>query len=308
MKKYLAGFLLLCACGNWSNSDLEYVYALPQRDTLKSQLGAQSAMQGVRRDPLLGEHSDVYESTKKASDEFNAFLDGVLTGLDTLRTIPPTKREDNKRIWGPYQDQKNPGFEVKVEVVKVEDKRFQWSLQMGKRFANDFVVVGGGKFVPTESLRKGRGDFFFDAVTAHALLGTTKKAGDPDKIDVGYSTDTDPVIVEVDFTVGTTTTVGYDYNRYADSSAAFTYTVGGLPDPDATKISAVAAWDAKTAGDVVYNVLEGNNRGAMARQCWDADQKIVHELLMLPDGGVYQTGSATNCATVPTLQPLPPFP
>ena len=308
MKKIIAGFLLLCACGNWSNSDLEYVYALPQKDALKSQLGSETAMQGVRRDPLLGEHSDVYDSTVKASDKFNEFLDGILTGLDTLRTIPPTKREENKRIWGPYQDQKHPGFEMKVEVVKLEEKRFEWTIQMGKRFANQFVVLGGGQFVPTESLRKGRGEFFFDATAAETLGISKEKPTDPDHVKVGYSTDTDPVIVEVDSRLGATTTVGYDYNRYADSSAVFAYTVDGLADPDATKISAVAGWDTKTAGDVTYNILEGNNRGAMARQCWDTEQKIVHEMLVLPDGGVHQTGTAANCADVKMLKPLPPFP
>lgn len=309
MKKYLAGVLLLCACGNWSNSDLEYVYALPQKDALKSQVGATgTAMQGVRRDPLLGEHSDTYEKTRAGSDAFNDFLDGVLTGLDTLRMIPPTRREENKRIWGPYQDEKNPGFEVRVEVVKIEDRHFEWSFEMGERFANQFVVIAHGKFLASESLRKGRGDFFFNGAAAQTLGIPKEKPEDPDRIDVGYSTATDPVMVEVSLTYGTTNMVGYDYNRYADGSAAFTYTVGGLMDPKATKVDAVAAWNSKTAGEGVFRVLEGTERGLAGRQCWDEQQKIVHEHYMLPDGGVYQTGSATSCVDVPELEALPPFP
>ena len=309
MKKFIAVSVLMCACGNWSNEDIVYLYALPEKDVLKSQLGAMdSTGQGVRRDPLLGEDAGHYASTKKGSDEFNAFLDLVLGGLDALRSIHPTKREDNKRIWGPYPDDKNPGFDIRVEIVKVTERHFKWSIGARKRGNEVFTTIGGGKFVPTASLKEGRGDFFFDGVAARNLYGRMKNAGDPDRIDVGYWTDSDPVIVEAAVDFGPMTMFGYDYNGYVDQSAVLTFTVGGLGDPDATKISALAAWNPKTAGEVVYSILEGNNRGAMARQCWNEDQKIVHELLMLPDGGVYQAGNDADCVTVPVLKPLPPFP
>lgn len=309
MKKIIALSLLACACGDWSNEDIEYLYALPQKDLLKSQLGDMASTgQGVRRDPLLGADAGVYRETKEASDGFNDLVDGVLTGLDTLRSIHPTKREKNKRIWGPYPDEKNPGFDVKAEIVRVTEKRFEWSLQARKRGTETFTTLAGGKFVPTVSLRKGRGDFFFDAKASHELYGTTKKnPTDPDSAVFEYSTDSDPLIVHLGFDVGgTPTVVAYEVNTYADGSGVFAFTADGLPDPNATRISAVAAWDVTTAGEVSYTILEGNYRTAMARSCWDKNQTVVYEWGNWPGAPV--AGNPNDCVAVKTLQPLPPTP
>lgn len=299
--------LLLCGCGNWSVEDLEYLYALPQKDALKSQLGSTgTTSQGLRRDALIGEPSDHYANAKKGNDEFNAFLDAVLTGLDGLRKIPPTTRAEGKRIWGPYPDQEHPGFDAKAEIVKTGEKTFEWSWQARKR-GGEFVELGGGKFVATESLRKGRGEFHFDGVAGHTLYGTMKmKPDDPDRVDIGYRTSEDPVIVEVtasnDAGMG-----GYDFNRYADNSAVLTFVASGFPGPEITKISSLAAWNSKTAGEINFVVLEGDAKGGMVRQCWDEGQKIVYEEGHMPDGGMGMAGNAADCAVVPVLQSLPPF-
>ncbi len=300
--------LMLCACGDWSNQDLEYLYALPQKDQLKAELGAMSAGQGLRHDPLLGDHSDVYDGAVKASNDFNKFLDSILTGLDGLRAIHPTTRQATKRIWGPYADDKNPGFDVKAEIEKTGEKSYKWSLQARKRGTADFTTIAGGRFVATESLRKGQGDFFLDAVAASTLYGKMKeKPTDPDRVDFGYETSSDPVIVEIRAKVPSLTTpVGWDLNRYADGSGVFAFTVEGLMDPNATKISALVAYDAKGAGKVTYTILAGNYVGYAAEQCFDDAQKVIYEAGNWP--GAMPAGKQSDCAEVKGLINLPPFP
>lgn len=305
MKKLIALSLLACACGDWSNEDIEYLYALPQKDLLKSQLGDMASTgQGVRRDPLLGDTSNIYQATKTQAEKFNEFLDTVLTGLDTLRTIHPTKREKNKRIWGPYPDDQHAGFDSKVEIVKVSDKRFEWSIQARKRGTDSFTKLGGGWFEPTASLRKGRGSFSFDGSASDALYQESKN--DFDSFEIGYKTDADPVIVEIDVTVGgVLSPFGWVYNGYADESAALTFTFDDVKDAGTQRLNILAAWDPTTAGEARYTVISGEAAGAIGLQCWDVAQKIVYEQVTLPDGGVYSNGPKASCVKVPELMPLP---
>jgi len=308
MRAAIVFCLMLCACGDWSNEDLEYLYALPQKDLLKSDLGDGMSGQGLRRDPLLGDTPKFYPEAKAYSTVFNTFVDGVLAGLDMLRTIHPTKREPTKRIWGPWPDDKHPGFDIKVEIEKTGDKRYQWRIQARKRGAAEFVTFGGGRFVASESLRKGRGDFFFDAVASNALYGTSKaKPEDPDRVDFGYSTDADPVIVQLEMKVPSLAVpVRYDLNRHADGAGIFAFTVEGLPDPNATKVMAFAGWSPTGAGRISYTVLAGNYAGAVAMQCLDTSEKVVFETANWP--GAVPAGRMEDCVAVPEFKSLPDFP
>src|SRR4051794_1016053 len=106
---------LLAACGgNFSNEDLEYLNALPTREALASKLPGTGTSSGSglaqRRDRLsVGDPSQLYLDTQKASTDFNNGLDGLLSLLENIRTVPPTTRELDRRIWGPFPDNNNPG-------------------------------------------------------------------------------------------------------------------------------------------------------------------------------------------------------
>src|SRR6202042_3828169 len=101
----------------WSNEDLEFLYALPDRDTLHANVPGEATSTNTTQQPLsVGDDSQTYANTKLQTDQFNAFLDDVLDGLDNIRQIPPTTRLDDGRIWGPYDDSTHPGFQVQVEI------------------------------------------------------------------------------------------------------------------------------------------------------------------------------------------------
>lgn len=305
MRIAIIAVLMLTACGTWSNEDLEYLYALPTKAELKSQLGTASTSQGLRRDPLsVGEDSPVYAQTKAQSDAFNTFIDNVLTNLESIRQFPPTTRLDNSRIWGPFRDDKNKGFEVKVEITRVDGSngtKYTWSIQL-RPIGGEYFTVAGGEFLPTVTLRKGSGAFFFDALTANTNLMQTGKPGDPDRIDFRYRTDTDPIIVELDFTFGGVKNVGYGFNGYADKSAVLAYTVSGQTDPNATKVSALAGWDSTTAGVMIYTILEGNYVGANVKQCWDASQKVSY--VKESWAGGQELGNPADCVALKDLLSL----
>jgi hypothetical protein len=304
MRFALLAVLTLTACGNWSNEDLEYLYALPQKDALKSQLGAMTG--NTTQQPVsVGDPSTIYDDTKKQSDAFNAFIDSVLTALDQIRTVQPTRREATARFWGPWPDSTHPGFDVQVEIHRENDgANYSWSIKYRPR-AGDFFTIAGGDFTPTtQTLRKGRGNFFLDMKTIRDRLGDMGHPTDPDRADIHYATDADPVIVQIDFTFGTSLTAGYAFNGYADQSAMLQWVVADPSNLLISKARFTAAWNPKTAGRGDYLVLEGKYASAIGTECWDEGHIVVYGT-GYTDAGFYEVGDKTKCIDGGTLATLP---
>ena len=81
-------------CGNYSNEDLEFMNALPERQDLTAAIPARSAI-------LIGT-ADLYRMTRNVALVFNGISEALLTVIDTIRAYPPTTRQPNGRIWGPF--------------------------------------------------------------------------------------------------------------------------------------------------------------------------------------------------------------
>jgi hypothetical protein len=301
MRRTVLIALVLAACGTWSNEDLEYLYALPQPDALKSQLS--TTKNGTTSMGLsVGDPSMTYNNTKTSSDQFNAFIDQTLAGLDLIRSIPPTTRGKSSRIWGPYDDKNHPGFEVQVTITKESDTKFQWQLDERPK-GGDFFTIGGGEFFPTVSLRKGFGHFGFNGKLIRDKLGGGM-ASEPDTVEIRYKTDADPLMVEMDWTKDDAGSVGYGYNGYADQSAVLGYLLTVPSNTVASKISVSAGWNSKTAGRADILILEGVYAGATEVECWDEAHTVVYGQ-GYTDGGMYVVGDAGSCVTVPELKPIP---
>lgn len=296
--------LMLAGCGNWYEDDLVFLYAVPQKDDLKSKL---TGTGNTTSQPLVsvGSPSETYDKTKKGSDDFNLFIDGVLAGLDAIRAINPTRREENARFWGPYPDKDHPGFDGQVEIHRSQiDGTYTWSYKMRPR-GGMFVTVAGGDFKPTVTLRKGQGKFFFDGIAARALLGVEKKPDDGDRVDIGYATDTNPVVVELQFIKDSTTNLVYAFNGYEDKSALLTYVGTDAMNPDVKKASFVVTWDAKTAGRADFLILEGKYAGGHGTECWDDAHLVVYAQGYDDAGMEVSVGDAGTCVVPKDLKPLP---
>lgn len=298
MRIFTVAMLVLCGCGSWSNEDLLYAQALPRSEDLKSQLSTPS------QQPLsVGDPSKTYDETKKGSDNFNTVLDGILSGLDGIRKIVPSKREENKRTWGPYADDKHPGFDVKVEITRLEEKKYAWSIQMRPRLG-EFFEIGGGEFTQTtETLRQGTGNFHFEGKVAREKLMEEGKPDDPDKITFKYETDRDPVRVNIEFEFPMSVTAAYAFNGFVDTSAVLQWIATDPANLNATKVSYLAGWDTKTAGRADFVILQGNWAPAMGTECWDPGHIIVYAK-GYEDAGPFEVGDMSKCVAIPTLNPI----
>lgn len=314
----LTSLVVLAGCtGNWSNTDLEFVSALPVKSELQSKLPTRTTTnplsgEGTRKDGLgLGEPSQAYLDAKKASTDFNGLLDGLLAIVEAVRTLPPSARTRDSRTWGPFNDDKNPGYEVQLVITRGEDrvpdggtqpgKTFGWKIEFRlKQGPGEWFTVAEGNFLATGGIRKGQGVARLLIADNVSKLKSLQVFGPLAMIETGYITDRDPLTVGMRFTFGANdagySELGYGYQEKSDKSGRMAF---GLRTTDAniTLLNTAAGWLPSGAGAATATVQEGNYQGATAVECWDENFKTVYAFQNWP-GGV-NLGSQSSCVALP---------
>ncbi len=294
--------LAAAGCGNWSNDDVEFYAALPDKQQLMAKLPGATASElvgeGTRRDPL-GEDSKLYADTKKASSDFNGLLDGMLGHLDTIRKYPATTRTKTQRIWGPWEDKdNNPGFEVRVVMDKLPTGNFTFAIQFRPKGGEFFSVVEG-TFAPTPELKKGSGQMVIFAAVMNKNLGPQKDWENLDTIEMGYITNTNPISVAMVFktTSGAISKLSYGYQELANGNGRMGFSAFGWTDPNISQLDVFSAWTT-SGGFGVWTVVEGaaTHKGATRIECWDAKFKSVFVAESWPGGKL--EGDQKACVTV----------
>ncbi len=307
-KLWPALLCLLAACGgNFSNEDLEYLNALPVREDLMSKLPDSSAQSGSglaqRRDRLaVGEASALYADTRKASLEFNAGLDGLLSLLESIRTVAPTTREPDRRTWGPFPDREQPGNDVRFVMERSGDF-FEYRLQFKPSSAGDDAWWSflEGDFRADAGIRKGEGQlhlFIDDAVAKGLDVGGLRGLT---QLDVGYQTREPPTRVEMIFSAlpaATQPEIRYNYRELPGGSGEMRFL---LKDTDAVPgnlredVQITSRWTPDNGGEGSFTILEGDLKGAGYRECWNAQGLVVFAKRSWELFGI---GKASDCPDV----------
>jgi hypothetical protein len=299
---------VLAACGgNLSNEDLEYLNALPTREALASKLTESGARSGsglaVREDRLsVGEPSQLYADTRKASMDFNAGVDGLLTLLENIRNVPPTRREPSRRIWGPWPDKNQPGNDVRF-VMDREGDFFVYRLEFKPSSAGDDAWWSflEGSFKADAGIRKGEGELhlFVDTAVARGLNvgGLRGLKG----LDIGYQTREPPIRVSMVFTApppATPPEVRYTYRELPGGFGEMQFL---LKDTDAVPgnlkedVEITSRWTPNQGGVGTFVITRGDLQGANYRECWDAQGNVVYARRSWEFFGV---GLASDCPDV----------
>ena len=305
----LTSLLLLAGCsGNWSNKDLEFVSALPHKADLQSKLPVSTSVQplsgeGTRKDGLgLGETSQAYLDAKKASSDFNGLLDGLLAIVEAVRSLPPTTRETDARTWGPFPDDKNPGYEAQLVIRRVDPLNFSWAIQFRlKDGPGDWFDVAVGNFLASGGIRRGKGAVELRIAENVDKLKSLQGLSQISRITMGYQTDTTPLTVDMAFTFAAGNTAGYSeagygYRENADRAGKMAFSLRTL-DPNVVRLDATAGWLASGAGVATATVIEGNYQGANAVECWDTAFQTVYVKQSWPGGLLL--GDPAACVTLP---------
>lgn len=283
---------LLAACGgNFSNEDLEYLNALPTREALASKLPSNGTSSGSglaqRQDQLsVGDPSQLYQDTKKASTDFNNGLDGLLSLLENIRTVPPTTRELDRRTWGPYPDNNNPGNVVRFVMTRAGEV-FNYHL--------DFKPTAGGEdawwsflegsFKADAGIRIGEGDlhlFISDAVAKGINVGDLRGLK---QLDVGYQNKALPSRVEMIFStpptppVTTAPAVDYIYRELPGGFGEMHFLLTGtdwVPGNLKEDVEITSRWTPDHGGVATFVIRAGDLQGASYKECWDAKNQLTY--------------------------------
>jgi len=197
-----AAALALAACGNYSTDDIAFVEALPGREALRVAVPAKPAPPSCGP---LGEASQWTQANATGAG-MNAGLDWILGAVDLVRSMDPTERHRDQRIWGPFPDGKHPGFAIRVTVsrsqgadgIPVYDFAFETQRPLQE---TAWHVLIGGQFVGGSG-RTGQGSvtLYFTAIRA---LGLNEKPDDPTvDVTIAYDRRSDPRTLSLSIPAG----------------------------------------------------------------------------------------------------------
>jgi len=304
MKKKAAFLLfILAACGgNYSNEDVEFLGALPVRSELESKLpqqAVQSGATGTRQQALsVGDPSTAYADARAASDAFNSGLFWLLDVIDQIRLFPPTRREPDRRVWGPFPDHDHPGFIDEVVMERQEPALFNYRIEI--RRTDDppsapWIPLVVGSFRGTGGARKGTGEVHLLAATVRAA-GFSPGSGldNVQTIDMSYVTDASPLEVDMAFQGAPDAgyqTVRYGYSEYEDHHGSIQFTITTV---DGMVLAETARWLPTGEGRSDITVQTGTFSGTIAVECWDAQFRVTYANKPWETPPV--VGTAASCA------------
>jgi hypothetical protein len=283
--------LLALGCGgDFSNDDLEFQYALPRREDLAARLPDSAtrtgkavgpSAQGLGAAQVLGATSELAVQTYTTGTRFNASVDGLLALLELFRSAPPTTRETDRRVWGPFPAEDHPGHETRF-VMERQGPRFTYLLQYRPRGADESAwwTYLPGAFQSDGGIRKGEGTVALDLGAARAHGFPTLGAEAVERLDITYQTKTLPSSVELRFTgVGTPAPVTrYAARQTPEGLGEMAFLLPGvdlIPGGPLESLDIVSRWTPDGRGRLELKVLAGDALGAKYTECWDTATRIT---------------------------------
>jgi hypothetical protein len=265
------------ACGNYSNEDLEFMNALPDREDLQAQIP----------DPIvIADEAELSEMTHNTTRTFNGFLD-LLRIVDVIRSFPPTSRAPNARVWGPVAaDQR--GWQWRLTMTRTDDQTFIYDLEFHRDIdpSDRWYAFMSGNFLASAGARRGMGHMLVDTSEVFAAGFPISEGEDSHlhSIEITYSTREFPISVvmdietspkdvstgAVDLTVRNT--FHYEYEAQASGQGAMRFRVTGnlITLTDAPEVLSVTArWLPSGAGRADAVIESGDGMGLTHSQCWD---------------------------------------
>jgi hypothetical protein len=272
----------LAGCGNYSNEDLEYMNAVPDRDALAANIPSSRI--------LPANEAELSRTTHDIVAVFNGLLDMILGGVDTIRGYQPTQRLPNARIWGPVRAEREIGwqwqFVVDRDPAMPEQFTYKWQFQRVGDAPNAWLNFVTGAFEAASGARRGMGAFHVETATLREAGYPFDKGGERiSSIDVTYSTREFPISVVVDFVQFTedftsTNTFHYEYGALESGQGAMRFVITGtdlIAGPLVDSLAVTTRWLASGAGRGEATVTQGDAVvGLMQVECWDTNFRATY--------------------------------
>ena len=257
------------ACGTLSNDDIAFLSALPRKGDLHVQVPVQSS--SAQPACAIGDAAD-WRKAKDRGDQINSAVDGVLALVDVVRTIPPTQRKTDLRVWGPFPDQQHPGVEYQVSILRFppppdakETLAYLYSFE-GRRTGGRFQTVIDGFFLGGQA-RGGQGDINLHFDSAYAL-GTNKPDDPHGDMVMRYDETSDPRTVQLNLGQGGLALDPFDYfyAGYSNGSGRFDYVLNDATRGTHEVISAFFKANGSGTANITFRTPLVT---ANVDECWD---------------------------------------
>ncbi len=268
--------LVLSGCGNYSTEDLRFLAALPQREDLAFAVPAAPSGALSACPPA---NASVWLEAKPVSDALNGGVDFLVTLVDVVRSISPTARDRDRRVWGPFDAKDHPGREVEVVMVRTYPPelggaaRYSYAFVARWKGTADFTPLIGGAF-DGGSASHGRGGIVldFDAMAALGMADATTPAG---TMQIAYDRASDPSTIQLALTSDALGVVqfGYRYAGYAAGGGVFDF---AFRDKNATLFYVSTGFDAEGAGRAGVAFQTAGGASGSFQQCWGANACLVY--------------------------------
>ena len=230
----------------------------------------------------LGDRAELVRSTKAVSRLYNGIVWSLLGVVDTIIATPPSRREEDRRIWGPYAGRK-AGSSLRLVVDRTEVGRFVYAIEGAgvPRWAVEestpWTAMTTGTFLRGASLRDGEGEFVLDAagwaVTDGRFVGGSgQMAVSHARRGIGVAID----VVVADWLTPRQDVIdaSYRFRRTAAGGGFFEYETvdevvgnGGTPERYVIRVR----WNAQRAGRGDFLLRADGQPGTPGVECWDGD-------------------------------------
>jgi hypothetical protein len=204
----------------------------------------------------------------------------TLALIDYVRANPPTTREKDHRIWGPFPSDTHPGWQMRVVMDKAEvpgdplGLRIFYAVQTSPAGAADFTPLLSGDFQRSAAVPGSQGHMEWHVRESRASAYPVDADGmaELDGLIVDYDNTGFPRTVHltiVNRELSATRGGTYDYQELADGSGTMTFDW----QTAAANLSAkmLSRWQGAGAGRADVIVTLGNTTVINGTDCWGAD-------------------------------------
>jgi hypothetical protein len=290
-------------CGNYSNEDLEFMNALPEKQDLAAGVPVRSAV-------AVGDPAELYVVTRDVTTTFNKMVDSLLSVVDGIRGFSPTTRHPSQRIWGPVPAEKQPGWMVRMVMDRVDLGTFGYRIEYQPRSdpGATWLWLVQGTFAAAGGVRKGMGHLEMNTEALRAQ-GVALDVGLLDDLVVDYQTSDFPISVTLKFTMlpdptnPAAITMGtYAYTAEQDGRGSLTFdfwadAIMGTPGV-IEKFNVTSRWLGSGEGISLRQVISGDGAGLQQTECWDGQLQAVYD--DKPWDPSADLGAPSACASIPT--------
>jgi len=229
---------------------------------------------------ILADAAEYYVKTREAVATFNGLVVKTLALIDYVRANPPTARDQNHRVWGPFPSDTHPDWQVRVVMDKeaVPDDpdglRISYAVQTSPMAQSTFTTLLSGFFQRSIFTPGSLGHMEWHVRESRASAYPVDADGmaDLDGITVDYNNTGFPRTVHLTILnrdLSETRGGTYDYQELADGSGAMTFDWQSAAADLSGKM--VSRWQGAGAGRSDVLVTLGNLTWIHGTDCWGPD-------------------------------------